>query len=182
MTQTSEVISAQLDNLINRAEETSKKWWFYFLILLFCISQGMTYDEKELFFKLYTWYPRDVGCFCLFFFNMIKLKPGESLYLAPNVPHSYVKGGEYTVVCTFHVTYRDLGFLSHRPLSIYINSCRNCIHFCKTRFVAHGPTRKRRQVIVWELCCYLCLSCVNEVSDNLLYHIKIREGWREGGT
>jgi len=37
-------------------------------------------------------YPGDVGCFCPFVLNCFTLQPGESVFLAPNVPHAYLSG------------------------------------------------------------------------------------------
>ena len=44
--------------------------------------------------QLYSWFPNDVGCFCLFLLNVVSLSPGQSLYLGPNIPHAYISGGE----------------------------------------------------------------------------------------
>ncbi|XP_034935107.1 mannose-6-phosphate isomerase [Chelonus insularis] len=37
-------------------------------------------------------FPGDVGCFGIYFFNLIELKPGEAIYLGPNEPHAYLSG------------------------------------------------------------------------------------------
>lgn len=55
--------------------------------------EGIPDQEKELFLRLYQWFPGDVGCLCVFYLNFMKLKPGQALYLAPNEPHAYVQGG-----------------------------------------------------------------------------------------
>ena len=34
----------------------------------------------------------DVGCFCIYYLNVVTLKPGEAIFLAANVPHAYIKG------------------------------------------------------------------------------------------
>ncbi|GBN46495.1 Mannose-6-phosphate isomerase [Araneus ventricosus] len=46
----------------------------------------------ELFLKTYDQYLGDIGCFCLFFLNYLKLKPGEAIFLAANEPHAYLSG------------------------------------------------------------------------------------------
>ncbi|KAF8782347.1 Mannose-6-phosphate isomerase like protein [Argiope bruennichi] len=46
----------------------------------------------DLFLRTYDQYPGDIGCFCLFFLNYLKLKPGEAIFLAANVPHAYLSG------------------------------------------------------------------------------------------
>lgn len=49
--------------------------------------------NASLFEKLHSDFPGDVGCFGIYFFNWITLKPGEALFLAPNEPHAYLSGG-----------------------------------------------------------------------------------------
>ncbi|XP_050423282.1 mannose-6-phosphate isomerase isoform X2 [Adelges cooleyi] len=55
------------------------------------IAQKEIYLEK-LFCQLDCWYPGDVGCFCIYFLNYIKLSPGQAIYLDANVPHAYING------------------------------------------------------------------------------------------
>lgn len=47
---------------------------------------------RDLFLKTYNQYSGDIGCFCLFFLNYLKLKPGEAIFLAANEPHAYLYG------------------------------------------------------------------------------------------
>ena len=49
-------------------------------------------DVSELFLRLCSQYPGDVGCFVIFFLNLLKLSPGEAMFLSPNVPHAYLSG------------------------------------------------------------------------------------------
>lgn len=37
-------------------------------------------------------YPGDIGVISAFFFNYVKLNPGEALYLGANEPHAYLSG------------------------------------------------------------------------------------------
>ena len=53
----------------------------------------ITDELYDVFERVCTWYPGDVGCWCLFYLNYIKLTEGQSLYLAPNEPHAYINGG-----------------------------------------------------------------------------------------
>ena len=39
-------------------------------------------------------FPQDVGCFCVFVLNFMTLNPGEAIFLAANLPHAYISGGE----------------------------------------------------------------------------------------
>ena len=59
---------------------------------------GLPAQERSLLLRLNDQFPGDVGCFCVFFLNYVTLKPGESLFLAPNEPHAYLSGGKYTLI------------------------------------------------------------------------------------
>lgn len=48
--------------------------------------------KEELVLQLEKQYPGDIGVLSAFFFNYVKLKPGEALYLAANEPHAYLSG------------------------------------------------------------------------------------------
>lgn len=48
--------------------------------------------EEELVLRLNTQYGNDVGVLCPFVMNYLKLAPGESVFLSPNEPHSYLFG------------------------------------------------------------------------------------------
>lgn len=71
-------IKNSLDNLLkrlNNLEELQKK---EFLV--------------DLVQRIHSQFPGDVGIFCIYFLNYLKLHPGEALYLAPNEPHAYLSG------------------------------------------------------------------------------------------
>uniref|UniRef100_A0A0D9UWC3 Mannose-6-phosphate isomerase n=1 Tax=Leersia perrieri TaxID=77586 RepID=A0A0D9UWC3_9ORYZ len=56
-------------------------------------SKVRTLTEKEhLVLLLEKQYPEDVGVLSSFFFNYIKLSPGEALYIGANEPHAYLSG------------------------------------------------------------------------------------------
>ncbi|XP_064238670.1 mannose-6-phosphate isomerase isoform X4 [Aotus nancymaae] len=46
----------------------------------------------ELLMQLHQQYPGDVGCFAIYFLNLLTLKPGEAMFLEANMPHAYLKG------------------------------------------------------------------------------------------
>jgi mannose-6-phosphate isomerase len=46
----------------------------------------------SLLLRLYSQFPGDVGCFCIYFFNHITLQPGQAMFLGPNIPHAYLSG------------------------------------------------------------------------------------------
>lgn len=49
-------------------------------------------DKEQLVLRLEKQYPTDVGVISVFFFNYVRLDPGEALYLGANEPHAYVSG------------------------------------------------------------------------------------------
>ncbi|XP_062107378.1 mannose-6-phosphate isomerase 1 [Humulus lupulus] len=49
-------------------------------------------DKERLVLELEKQYPSDVGVITAFFFNYVKLNPGEALYLGANEPHAYLFG------------------------------------------------------------------------------------------
>jgi mannose-6-phosphate isomerase class I len=49
-------------------------------------------DKELLVLRLEKQYPGDVGVISAFFFNYVKLNPGEALYLGANEPHAYIFG------------------------------------------------------------------------------------------
>lgn len=60
---------------------------------LFPLHQVRQLTDKELLvLRLEKQYPGDVGVISAFFFNYVKLNPGEALYLGANEPHAYIFG------------------------------------------------------------------------------------------
>jgi mannose-6-phosphate isomerase len=56
------------------------------------IESNQLSREESVLLRLYGDYAGDVGCFAVFFLNLVTLQPGEALFLAPNEPHSYLYG------------------------------------------------------------------------------------------
>lgn len=56
--------------------------------------EGIEKEEKELIETLNKDFPGDVGIFCTFVLNIVRLKPGEAVFLKANEPHAYLDGGE----------------------------------------------------------------------------------------
>ena len=54
--------------------------------------------ESRVLYKLYNEFPGDVGCFTVYFLNVVTLQPGEGMFLEANLPHAYLSGGEYTTL------------------------------------------------------------------------------------
>lgn len=46
----------------------------------------------KLLLQLHQQHPGDIGCFAIYFLNLLTLKPGEAMFLDANVPHAYLKG------------------------------------------------------------------------------------------
>ena len=43
---------------------------------------------EQLQLRLNTQYPGgDVGCFCIYFLNVVNMQPGDAIFLAANEPH-----------------------------------------------------------------------------------------------
>lgn len=49
-------------------------------------------SDLNLFHRLNSQFPNDVGVFCIFFLNHFTLKSGEAVFLAANEPHAYLSG------------------------------------------------------------------------------------------
>ncbi|KAL5637220.1 hypothetical protein ACGC1H_001011 [Rhizoctonia solani] len=78
MSAPSDQIQSALDQLIKRYE-----------------SGGTTPVESEvadLAQTLAKQYPGDVGVFCVFLLNVVKLNPGEAMFLQADEPHAYITG------------------------------------------------------------------------------------------
>lgn len=53
-------------------------------------------DDKDiigLVQRLSSQFPGDVGIFCAFVLNYVKLEPGQAIFLGAGEPHAYVSGG-----------------------------------------------------------------------------------------
>jgi len=47
--------------------------------------------------RLHSQFPGDVGCFCVYFLNLMSLQPGQAIFLNANMPHAYLSGGQYMI-------------------------------------------------------------------------------------
>jgi len=75
MTASAAEVAGKVNQLRQRIQESSspQKQWSLFLTL----------SEQ---------YPGDVGCFSVFLLNVMRLQPGQAMFLGPNVPHAYLSG------------------------------------------------------------------------------------------
>ncbi|XP_048225454.1 LOW QUALITY PROTEIN: mannose-6-phosphate isomerase [Perognathus longimembris pacificus] len=46
----------------------------------------------ELLLRLHGQHPGDIGCFAVYFLNLLTLQPGQAMFLDANVPHAYLRG------------------------------------------------------------------------------------------
>ncbi|KAF6773618.1 hypothetical protein AHF37_07237 [Paragonimus kellicotti] len=61
--------------------------------LQFSVPDHINLSElADVFIRLSTQFPGDVGCFSLFFLNYIKLETGQAVFLEANLPHAYLSG------------------------------------------------------------------------------------------
>ena len=60
---------------------------------------GPIYPEEEdvhdLVLRLNAQFPNDIGIFCAFLLNYVKLSPGEAIFLGAGEPHAYISGGQH---------------------------------------------------------------------------------------
>jgi mannose-6-phosphate isomerase len=49
-------------------------------------------DTHKVFLRVESQFPNDVGCWMVYFLNIVNLQPGDGLFMAPNEPHSYLMG------------------------------------------------------------------------------------------
>lgn len=75
MRQDPELVKTQLASLVARLEAKEAKT-----------------SLDELLLRTNTQYPGDVGCFCIYFLNVVNLEVGDAMFLGPNEPHAYLAG------------------------------------------------------------------------------------------
>ncbi|KAI9466559.1 mannose-6-phosphate isomerase, partial [Lactarius psammicola] len=51
-------------------------------------------DVRELVLRLNSQFPNDIGIFCAFLLNHVKLSPGEAIFLGAGEPHAYISGAD----------------------------------------------------------------------------------------
>lgn len=78
MTCEKDVYKAAVEGLVARLQREAK-------------SRPLT-DKENLVVTLNEQYPSDVGVLAAFFLNLVKLSPGQAIYLPANEPHAYVSG------------------------------------------------------------------------------------------
>uniref|UniRef100_H0WSF2 Mannose-6-phosphate isomerase n=1 Tax=Otolemur garnettii TaxID=30611 RepID=H0WSF2_OTOGA len=99
MNRDSQAVASALQNCFSHLMKSEKKVVVEQLNLLVKrISQQVAAGNNvediygELLLQLHQQYPGDIGCFAIYFLNLLTLKPGEAMFLGANVPHAYLKG------------------------------------------------------------------------------------------
>ncbi|KAJ2080968.1 Mannose-6-phosphate isomerase [Coemansia sp. RSA 988] len=80
MSASAENVHEQLDKLLQRIGQTEGD------------DDPLDISETALVRRLAGGYPGDVGVFCVFLLNVLKLAPGEAFFMGPNDPHAYIFG------------------------------------------------------------------------------------------
>jgi mannose-6-phosphate isomerase len=84
MTADEQAFTAQLDKLVVR------------------YKAGKAAAEEEslvdLVLRLNDQFPNDIGLFCPFLLNHVKLQPGEAIFLGAGEPHAYLSGGVCNII------------------------------------------------------------------------------------
>ncbi|XP_049668729.1 mannose-6-phosphate isomerase [Accipiter gentilis] len=92
-------VSAALRVCFTRLMKSEKKFFVDQLnMLVKRISQEAAEGKDtsgsngDLLLRLHSQYPGDIGCFTIYFLNLVKLEPGEAMFLGANEPHAYLHG------------------------------------------------------------------------------------------
>ncbi|KAF8638759.1 hypothetical protein AX17_001975 [Amanita inopinata Kibby_2008] len=81
MTAPEDEIKKQLSSLVQRYETELGQ-----------DTSGVSRDVIDLILRLNSQFPGDVGVFCAFVLNYVRLQPGEAIFLGAGEPHAYVEG------------------------------------------------------------------------------------------
>ncbi|KAF5791405.1 putative mannose-6-phosphate isomerase [Helianthus annuus] len=104
MSAESKVVSAAVTKLISRLNMENK-------------TRQLT-SKEELALKLENEHPHDIGVIASFFFNHVRLNPGEALYISPNEPHAYLGGESVECMATSDNVVRAGLTPKHRDVKI----------------------------------------------------------------
>jgi len=87
-------------------------------------------EADRLFLRLNGVYPGDVGCFAVYFLNIVTLKVGEALLLTPNEPHAYLDGNcVECMACSNNVVRAGL-----TPKFKDVDTLCSCLTYSQTSF------------------------------------------------
>ncbi|XP_030042442.1 mannose-6-phosphate isomerase isoform X3 [Microcaecilia unicolor] len=66
-------------------------------------GKDITKSNGDLLLRLHSQFPGDIGCFAIYFLNIVNLKPGEAMFLGANEPHAYLYGGSTHYEAILHL-------------------------------------------------------------------------------
>lgn len=75
MSASNETVTSALDGAVKRTKTAAER--------------SLT---DNLFLRLISYYPGDVGCFAAYLLNHVRISPGHAFFMAANEPHAYLKG------------------------------------------------------------------------------------------
>jgi mannose-6-phosphate isomerase len=58
-------------------------------------------DVRDLVVELDRQFPDDIGVFCVYLLNVVKLQPGGAIFLGAGEPHAYVAGGKRPILLSY---------------------------------------------------------------------------------
>lgn len=83
----------------------------------------------DLLLRLHSQYPGDIGCFSIYFLNLMVLDPGQAMFLGANEPHAYLYGGQ-RMHCV-HMDEQNTNIMEHRLFQFLLKFifCFSCCQF-----------------------------------------------------
>lgn len=103
-------------------------------VYIYCSDESSLADHDATLLKLHQTYPGDVGCFSVYFLNLLTLQPGEALYLGPNEPHAYLYGGNSNMEYDYYILFSCIFDVKEGGFAVNITSCIQEVH----RLKGHG--------------------------------------------
>ncbi|XP_063827529.1 mannose-6-phosphate isomerase [Ostrinia nubilalis] len=78
MTASKDTIASSLSKFLTRMEKEDAS-----------VQLSLLYQLVQ---RLHSDFPGDVGCWAPYFMNYLELRPGQAIFLKPNLPHAYISG------------------------------------------------------------------------------------------
>ncbi|KAK7089973.1 hypothetical protein V1264_009842 [Littorina saxatilis] len=75
-----DTVKNELKSLVQRVHDTKNR------------GDDLKPLEGDIMLKLNKEFPDDAGAFCVYFLNVVRLEPGEAMFLEANLPHAYLSG------------------------------------------------------------------------------------------
>ncbi|XP_033760868.1 mannose-6-phosphate isomerase-like [Pecten maximus] len=123
MNQKKDVIHAQLSSLINHVTELEKE------------GKDTSQYEADVLLKVNREFPGDVGCFAIYFLNVVNLNPGEAMFLRASLPHAYLSGDCIECMACSDNTIRAGLTPKHRDVNLLCEMLDyNSLSVAKTKF------------------------------------------------